>query len=988
MSSRFRNMSEELFQILKGSGKVLTLFDAQGRKVYEPASARKFFAEPDKMMISVNEDGSDSSINLYLSNTMDLKVISGLINTLRSMSSRYDVILDVKKYGKELSPKDFAYQAIGEATMWGSTKTSYQKIGNAKLVVRHCAPVREDVMGSRGRNILSLFVETKAGERLKFPVCHLSGARAWAKHLSEGGAAHDAMGTYIVELAQEATALTKLSRYTHYARKTLSEEAQGVRSQLRQRIAEVRKVLQSLSRNRGYAVALESKVYENQTVIKEHRQDAVELECQRLSDLLNIDTNHALAETIRQAALITLGENIMTIDTTKFSQILALESVDDLIECFSSEYGFEEGNQWARHDIGLMLLPEAASAAEDYLNITEGAFEIFENGSDPFLNFASNWFSNRKENSGQEGEGPEDRDDRKSQQKIEDLAQGLKDINSGKRIADVELPDEMPGFADPSAEARYKLGLYLDADAAMQNDSLWTFISSIIDKLQDSRKLSQLESIMAGKLVSALDQDDIDEQDDVMEYYEPDSFEAGYQAESEENAEAEVYHDFQKGGFMDFIAKFYPFFNEPCDQEEPMSTSDVQGDLNGYLGKEVADLLDRDYYDVDDEMTRDLMPDVIKVAEKNGWTFDSPLSETVAVAFDIGDRVATDFGPGEVLEVGDIKIKVMLQNGDSKVVYIDDVEKVNDVPIKELAEMEAWFSQFDPSTILAPVNEAEVDHDGFNALVCNAFKDGETVATISGWSLVKPDVIEDMLIKAGLMDAEEPVAEAEISEKSQAETYPNNPYAKYSDDGVSPKDYEPAISNHPLYDDLYWMSDDDNYSQADCLEVAKKIAKDTKFSSLGILKYVDIHGLFVPEKHRKPWVDKTVGAEMVQEVAAVPAHFEGGELEMNDAAGFVAYCEDTMGSMIAQQASDIIEGEAYHEQNDNALRYIANAAKFKNEIPLQQSIEAYLSGQVEETKDMGDDFINDVKRADGEDEADNALVGDLAYLRRMAGVKK
>src|SRR5690606_34755628 len=146
----------------------------------------------------------DSSINLYLSTGADLKVVAPLINTLRAMSSRYNVILDVKKYGKELSPKDFAYQTIGEASMWGSTKTSYQKIGQTKLVVRHCAPVREDVMGSRARNILSLFVETKAGERLKFPVCHLSGARAWAKHLSEGGLPHDEMGSYIVELAQEA----------------------------------------------------------------------------------------------------------------------------------------------------------------------------------------------------------------------------------------------------------------------------------------------------------------------------------------------------------------------------------------------------------------------------------------------------------------------------------------------------------------------------------------------------------------------------------------------------------------------------------------------------------------------------------------------------------------------------------------------------------------------------------------------------------------
>jgi hypothetical protein len=193
MSSLFNDLSEELFQILKGSGKQLTLYDIKGNRTYEPSEARRVFVEPDKMMVGVHEAGSDSEVAMYLSDTTDVNDIASLINTLRQISTRYNVLLNVRKYGHELSPSDFAYQvsAVHEAAMYGSTKTSYQRIGETRLVVRHARPVNADITGSRSRNILSLFVETKLGERFRFPVRHLSGARAFAQHLSQGGAPHD-----------------------------------------------------------------------------------------------------------------------------------------------------------------------------------------------------------------------------------------------------------------------------------------------------------------------------------------------------------------------------------------------------------------------------------------------------------------------------------------------------------------------------------------------------------------------------------------------------------------------------------------------------------------------------------------------------------------------------------------------------------------------------------------------------------------------------
>src|ERR1700759_1675187 len=102
MSKMYDQLAEELFQILKGFGKTLTLFDDSGTRVYDPSSGRRLFLEPDKMMLSIDDDGSNSSVNMFLSQDADLPSFNKLINTLRHLSPRFNVLFNVKKYNKDL----------------------------------------------------------------------------------------------------------------------------------------------------------------------------------------------------------------------------------------------------------------------------------------------------------------------------------------------------------------------------------------------------------------------------------------------------------------------------------------------------------------------------------------------------------------------------------------------------------------------------------------------------------------------------------------------------------------------------------------------------------------------------------------------------------------------------------------------------------------------------------------------------------------------
>lgn len=1023
MSSRFNKMSEELFQILKGSGKTLKLFDDSGNTVYEPMMARKFFAEPDKMMLSINDRDDDSCINLYLSQNTDIKAVADLVSTLRHVSTRYNVILDVKKYGKELTPKDFAYQAIDEAAMWGSTKTSYQKIGSAKLVVRHCAPIREDIMGSRARNILSIFIETKQGERFKFPVIHLSGARAWANHINEGGLPHDDMGQYIISLAQEGSDLTKVSRYIHYSRNTLVEEAQGVRGVVRCRISEVRKELQSLSRSRGYAKALEAKVYENKSIIKENRQEVVEQECQRLRELLSIDTNHALAEIITPVALITLGENIMTTTNTKFSQILALESVDDLIETLINEYGYEEGSHWSRHEAGLALLPEALEDVVGYLDLTETAYAIAEADEDKFVAFARSWFDSRNQSLAAAGEDPSQ--DGKTEAAIHDLAAGLKDIMAGKKPADVKLPDNMPGFANPVAAAQFKLGLFLDAGAKMQNDALWTFISAIVDKIQDSKKLSQIEALFAGKLINMVSTNEsFDEADDMMES-DPTSYEAGRAADADEAADLEIMNDFQKWMIDDFYKTHYSFLADQSPEGDPgVNYSDLKGDLNGFLDNTKASSTGDDYAEVSDSVVKYCMKIVVDDIKSRGWNIEDEITEgytsnnasfktyiefngdeeaeilvgysdndesydiesIVLLAtgqdieneldsatidrihdtirqdqaerhaehldrkdelsrerrlmgedsFAVGDYVATDFGTGQIEELGRTKAKVIMTNGMPKVVHIADMSKAGpaEMPanIKELAEMEAWFEQFDPMSILTDIEEA----DKRKGLV------GDVDASDSGMSEAREPMYHSVF-ELGDHGIWSQVFDADDAED-----------AKHEVDSLKSQGIKAIVIKVPKSRANWLVNKPDDFVKA---HLASKVKA-------------------------APVAEE----EVVQEVAAVPAHFEAGQIGMNDPLGFVAKINDNYGPTLARVASDVIEGEAYHEQTENSLAFLADVAEALGETALGQSLRDYLDKPVAESDDveiiipgdMGDDF-----KADVATDADAEI---LARMKKNAGL--
>ena len=114
---------------------------------------------------------------------------------------------------KKNNPNQVGESIMSESNMYGTSKTSFQKLMDTKLIIKHSKSVDENQVGARARNISALFVENQAGERFKYPFVHLAGARAMQRHIANGGVPYDDIGKSIVGMSEEIAQLKSFGNY-------------------------------------------------------------------------------------------------------------------------------------------------------------------------------------------------------------------------------------------------------------------------------------------------------------------------------------------------------------------------------------------------------------------------------------------------------------------------------------------------------------------------------------------------------------------------------------------------------------------------------------------------------------------------------------------------------------------------------------------------------------------------------------------------------
>lgn len=158
---------------------------------------------------------------------------------------------------------------MSESSLYGSTRSSYQKLENTRLIIRHSKRIEEDNPNNRTRNIEALFIESENGERFLYPFIHLAGARAMQRHCTNGGNPYDDFGQYIVGLSENIYNLRRFNLLVNRAAFLENSEIVGIAESAKEKAKAFKKTLESIKRQHGYEKIKEAFVKEEKKDIDE-----------------------------------------------------------------------------------------------------------------------------------------------------------------------------------------------------------------------------------------------------------------------------------------------------------------------------------------------------------------------------------------------------------------------------------------------------------------------------------------------------------------------------------------------------------------------------------------------------------------------------------------------------------------------------------------------------------------------------------------------
>ena len=255
-------IADELFHKIRGRFPKITVGNEAAEVVNKPKEARFFefdFANGKKVSVSIDQKALTVMYgqNLFSEDEHVLKSKwFDFLKELRVFAKKRMLNFDTRDITKtNLDKRDYEYlsteKQMSESKMYGTSRTSYQDVGTARLVVKHAGPVNHENAAGRTQNVHSIYIESDAGERFKYPFRHLNGARAMAMHVSEGGNAYDDFGKHITGLSEELNKLRKFKTYMNRS-SVMAEGLSGYMDVVNERLVAVKKTVESLQRKAYY----------------------------------------------------------------------------------------------------------------------------------------------------------------------------------------------------------------------------------------------------------------------------------------------------------------------------------------------------------------------------------------------------------------------------------------------------------------------------------------------------------------------------------------------------------------------------------------------------------------------------------------------------------------------------------------------------------------------------------------------------------------
>ena len=233
-------VAENLFDKIRSRFDNINIGDEKSKSTLDPTKARffNFDYEVDgenygNVTLSLVDD---NSLKVYFDKEIDRGMDDSIrqdwynfLKNLRLFAKRnmlsFDIrdiaksglnIRDLKHINKDAEVQDASDIKVTESKLYGTSRSSYQKLENVRIIARHSKPIVDETKpGARSRNVECFYVENSLGERFRLPEgTTLNGARAHARHIKNGGSLHDEFGQHINKIISEMNALKLFVRNT------------------------------------------------------------------------------------------------------------------------------------------------------------------------------------------------------------------------------------------------------------------------------------------------------------------------------------------------------------------------------------------------------------------------------------------------------------------------------------------------------------------------------------------------------------------------------------------------------------------------------------------------------------------------------------------------------------------------------------------------------------------------------------------------------
>ena len=107
-------LSQEIFNILKGANIKLKLFDPTGNKTLDPENSARFYAYDKDFLVTIREEADQVELVVQAGASFNFSEHKDVLNSIKKAGHNAMAEYNIRKFDKNIEPKDFAHDVVRE----------------------------------------------------------------------------------------------------------------------------------------------------------------------------------------------------------------------------------------------------------------------------------------------------------------------------------------------------------------------------------------------------------------------------------------------------------------------------------------------------------------------------------------------------------------------------------------------------------------------------------------------------------------------------------------------------------------------------------------------------------------------------------------------------------------------------------------------------------------------------------------------------------